>query len=363
MQTPLYQWHVEAGGRIVDFAGWQLPIQYGSIVDEHHAVRKAAGLFDIAHMGRLYLSGPGATAFLNTLVTIDVSKIKPGSVKYALVTNDAAGVLDDVLISCLDADDFMIVVNASNREKIVGWIKQHLPTGSEISFEDRTLDEFMLALQGPKALSILQQMLPEEIAGMKYYSFVEMTLNDHRLVVSRTGYTGEDGFELIIDSSQAVWLWTTLLAFGEAEGLKPAGLGCRDTLRLEAAMPLYGHELSESTDPLTADLGFAVKLDKPDFHGKEKLVAIKAAGLKRKRVGLSVEGKRIPREGVKIYSGATEVGEVTSGTFSPTLEKTIAMAMVDFAQTTPGTALEADLRGTRIPVTVTALPFYKRAAT
>ncbi len=363
MQTPLYHWHVQAGGRIVDFAGWQLPIQYTSIVDEHHAVRKAAGLFDIAHMGRLYLSGPGSTEFLNTLVTVDVSKIKPGSVKYALVTKDDAGVLDDVLISCFETDSFMIVVNASNREKIVGWIKEHFPKESQIEFEDRTLEEFMLAIQGPKALSIVQQLLPEEIAEMKYYKFVEMTLNDYRLLVSRTGYTGEDGFELITDASQAEWLWTTLLAFGEAEGLKPAGLGCRDTLRLEAAMPLYGHELSETTDPLTADLSFAVKLDKPDFHGKEKLVEIKAAGLKRKRVGLTVEGKRIPREGVKLYDGSTEVGEITSGTFSPTLEKTIAMAMVDSSHIATGTALEADLRGTRIPVVVTELPFYKRSAT
>ncbi len=361
MKTPLYDWHRAHNGRIVDFAGWELPIQYTSIVDEHHAVRKAAGIFDIAHMGRLYLEGNGATEFLNSLVTIDVSKLKPGQVKYALVTNDQGGVLDDILINCRDQESFLLVVNASNREKIVSWIQQHLPKSGDIEFHDETINELMLAIQGPQAVSIVSELLNDEVAQMKYYTFHELIVNDQRLVLSRTGYTGEDGFEMIIDADHGVWLWETLMQLGEPVGLKPAGLGCRDTLRLEAAMPLYGHELNETTDPLSADLGFAVKLDKPDFHGKSQLEAIKAAGVNRRRVGLIFEGKRIPREGIKLYDGENLVGEITSGTFSPTLEKTIAMAMMEKAYLGEGTHIEADLRGARIPAVVTKLPFYQRA--
>jgi aminomethyltransferase len=358
LRTACHAWHVAHGGRMVDFAGWEMPVQYGSIVAEHHAVRRAAGLFDIAHMGRLKFTGPDAAKFLDSLITNDVSSLAVGQIKYALVTNENGGILDDVLVYRL-ADSHLLVVNASNRLKILAWIERHRAKFN-VTAEDQTVPQFMLALQGPKAQSILQPFVDVDLAQTKYYFGTPARVSGQPGFVSRTGYTGEDGFELILSARHAGTLWESLIAAGMPAGLLPAGLGCRDTLRLEAGMPLYGHELDESIDPFTAGLAFGVRLDAGEFIGKPALVSAKAKSDRLRRVGLQLAGKRIAREGALVFVGDKQVGHVTSGTFSPTLEKSIAMAYVPAGQATAGTNLTVDIRGQREPATVVKLPFYKR---
>ncbi|WP_145425097.1 glycine cleavage system aminomethyltransferase GcvT [Symmachiella dynata] len=358
-ETACHAWHVAAGGRMVDFAGWDMPVQYSTIIDEHNAVRQAAGLFDIAHMGRIYFRGPDAAVVLDSIVTNDVISMEVGQVRYALVTNAAGGILDDVLVYRFP-DFYLLVVNASNREKIVEWIEKNRDE-FDVEVDDATLQQFMLAIQGPLAVEILSPHVPIDLAEMGYYTAVETSVLGHPGLVSRTGYTGEDGFEVIVSNEQAVELWETLIADGKEQGLLPAGLGCRDTLRLEAAMPLYGHELNEQIDPYTAGLGFAVKLDAGDFIGQPAVAAAKEKKDRRKRVGLELEGRRIAREGAELILRDATIGEVTSGTFSPTLQKSIAMGYIDQEQSAVGTVLEVDIRGKRALATVVPLPFYKRA--
>jgi aminomethyltransferase len=359
LRTPLYDWHVAHGGRMVEFGGWEMPVQYAGIVEEHHAVRKAAGLFDISHMGRLRFTGPDACALLDRIVTNDVSKLQVGQVRYALTCNETGGVLDDVLVYRL-SDCYWLVVNASNRLKIVGWIERHL--GSfQATMHDLTRETAMIAVQGPKTSSALPSERAALWQKLKYYGVMVDGSSDVRLL-SRTGYTGEDGCEIVLPAGDAVEIWERLLhrAMETMTDLKPCGLGCRDTLRLEAAMPLYGHELTETIDPLTAGLGFAVKLDKPDFIGKAALVEIAQRTDRPVRVGLQLAGRRIAREGAAVFVGDTRIGEVTSGTFSPTLEQAIAMAYVPPAHAALGTAVEIDIRGKREAATVVKLPFYQR---
>lgn len=344
---------------MVDFAGWDMPVQYSTIVAEHNAVRQAAGLFDIAHMGRLKFTGPDAVRFLDHLLTNDVAGLSPGQVRYSLVCNPAGGILDDVLVYRL-VDQHLLVVNASNRLKILDWIEQHR-SGFQVEIVDETLDWFMAALQGPLAESLLQPLVNTELKSIGYYFAAPAMLLGTRGLVSRTGYTGEDGFEIIVPASHALELWETLLNAGAGQGVLPAGLGCRDTLRLEAAMPLYGHELNEQLDPFTAGLGFAVKLEKGDFLGQSALALSKANKNKPRRVGLELAAKRIAREGAVVLLGDTPVGQVTSGTFSPTLQKAIAMAYIDPTCAAVGTSVEIDVRGQRENAQVVKLPFYRRA--
>jgi aminomethyltransferase len=335
-----------------------MPIQYAAITPEHHAVRRAAGLFDIAHMGRLKFTGPDAERFLNHITTNDVRALQPGQIQYSLVTNESGGVLDDVLVYRF-ADCWMLVVNASNREKILSWIAAHR-AGFNFTLEDLTVPWFMLAIQGPLAVKLLSPLCAAPIADMVYYTGIQTQVLGHSAIVSRTGYTGEDGFEVMLPAAHATELWEKLLQSGQTEGVIPAGLGCRDTLRLEAAMPLYGHELNEMTDPYTAGLAFAVKLDKGPFIGRDAIAQAKANTSRPKRVGLELAIKRIAREGAEVYQGETKVGHVTSGTASPTLDKSIAMAYVTANVATVGTALEVDIRGQRVAAKVVKLPFYKR---
>ncbi len=358
LKTACHDWHVAHGGRMVDFAGWDMPVQYSTITDEHQAVRMAVGLFDIAHMGRLRFTGPDDCRFLDHLVTNDVTKLEVGDIRYALVTNQAGGILDDVLVYRFKGW-YLLVVNASNRVKIVDWIEKHREP-FDVSVEDITVDKFMLALQGPDASALLDPLVDADITQMRYYTGIETTVIDTAAIVSRTGYTGEDGFEVIVDADRGQELWEALINRGAATGLLPTGLGCRDTLRLEAAMPLYGHELNESIDPFTAGLSFAVKLNAADFIGKDALIAAKANKARPRRVGLQLTGRRIAREGALLFSDDTQIGEVTSGTFSPTLKKVIAMAYVDSAWSEPGTNIEVDIRGKRESAKVVALPFYRR---
>lgn len=359
LKTPCHDWHVAHGGRMVDFAGWDMPVQYSSIADEHKAVRTQAGLFDIAHMGRLFFDGPDAERFLDTLVTCDVAGLGEGQIRYGLVINDDGGILDDVLVYRFPKQ-YLLVVNASNRTKIVNWIESH-KADFDFNYSDNTTGSAMLALQGPKSVEILNAIPSHslDVSSLGYYTGVELQLLGVPAIISRTGYTGEDGFEIILAANQGTLLWESLMEYGEKFGLKPAGLGCRDTLRLEAAMPLYGHELSEEIDPFSAGLSFAVKLDKNEFIGQSALKNLKGQ-MTKKRIGLELDGRRIAREGSKIFHEGTEVGEVTSGTFSPTLEKSLAMGYVQKPLAKFGQAFEVEIRNQRIPAKSVKLPFYRR---
>jgi aminomethyltransferase len=362
-QTPLHQWHAAHGGRMVEFGGWSMPVQYGSIVEEHHATRRAAGLFDISHMGRLRFDGDDAGRFLDTLVTRRVDNLRPGRIRYGVVCNDDGGCLDDVLVYRLDDDGgpyHLMVVNASNREKILGWIERHIDGFGDVQFEDLTLTRAMIAVQGPRALGLVTPLLQFDPAELKYYTGRESTIGSTRGIVSRTGYTGEDGCELIVPADFATELWQTLLDTGESVGAAPVGLGARDTLRLEAAMPLYGHELTEEITPVQAGLGFAIDLEDRKFHGREALIQAQGDRELPQRVGLVCSGRRVPREDYLILSEENEVGHVTSGTFSPTLESPIAMGYVSPDSSRPGTELCVQVRGRGEAARVVELPFYKR---
>lgn len=358
LKTPLNEWHHQHGGRMVDFAGWEMPVMYESINEEHTAVREQVGLFDISHMGRLKFTGADAERFLDHLLTNDVTKLKVGQIRYSLVCNPQGGILDDVLVYRLPSH-YLLVVNASNREKIIAWIENHRQ-GFHVTVEDQTASQAMIAIQGPKALELLGPLVSVDLTKFKYYTGQEAVIDGTPGLVTRTGYTGEDGFEVILPPDKAAALWEKLLQNGQPLGVRAVGLGARDTLRLEAAMPLYGHELNEQIDPLTAGLQFGVKLNAEEFIGRKALQGIALKENLPQRVGLELEGKRIAREGAKVLAGGQEIGEVTSGTFSPTLQKSIAMAYVPREHSELGTALQVDIRGKQHPAKVVPLPFYKR---
>lgn len=353
LRTPLYDWHAAHGARVVPFAGWDMPVQYAGIGPEHRAVRTAAGLFDISHMARLDFGGPDALKLLETVFTNSVAGMRDGQVRYGLVCRDDGGILDDVLVYRWPYG-FAAVVNASNREKILAWLEQHR-AGLDVQIADRTFDTAMVAVQGPKAVGLAAGLFADEVGHLKYYFAAPSRYKDRPCVVSRTGYTGEDGLEVIVPNELAVPLWEDLLA----RGAVPCGLGARDTLRLEAAMPLYGHELTEDIDPIRAGLAWAVKPDKGAFIGRDALR--QPAGDKPVRVGLVLDGKRAAREGTPIVSpDGQPLGNVTSGSFAPWLEQSIAMGYVPPASAAPGTRLKVDARGTLLDAAVAPLPFYKR---
>jgi glycine cleavage system T protein (aminomethyltransferase) len=364
LKTPLHAWHASHGARLVDFAGWHMPVQYGSIVDEHLATRTAATLFDVSHMGRIRFEGPGAEAFLDRLLTRKVVGMGPGKIRYALMCKEDGGILDDVLIYHLHAHGvglyYQLVVNASNRQKILAWLAAQKKPTDDVQFADQTQATAMIAVQGPLALRVAEPLVGADLGGLAYYTGCETTICGHGGIVSRTGYTGEDGCELIVPASAAVEVWERLFAEGKELGLAAAGLGARDTLRLEAAMPLYGHELSESINPFQAGLAFAVNLQGREFVGKGTIAVRKDDPSQPVRVGLELAGRRVPREHYPVLSAGQTVGEVTSGTFSPTLQKPIAMAYVHSAHAAVGAELAVDIRGTAEPAKVVRLPFYRR---
>ena len=362
-RTPLHAAHLAAGGHMVDFAEYDMPVRYGTIVSEHAAVRTAAGLFDISHMGRVRFGGPDAEKLLDRLLTNRVPT-EPGRVKYGLLCKEDGGILDDVLTTKL-AEDWLMVVNAANRPACLDWFRKQAE-GFDVEITDRTADTAMIAVQGPASADIVADALKMPLLHeLGYYRASPAVWEradgpPEEITVSRTGYTGEDGFEVIVPAADAPAMWDLLRATGEPHGLVPCGLGCRDTLRLEAGMPLYGHELTAETDPLTAGLDFAVALGKGDFLGRDAIAAVKETGPERVRVGVEQTGKRVGREGAAVYAAGERVGRVTSGTHSPTLGKAIGMAYVTPAASETGTALEVDVRGRREPATVVPLPFYKR---
>ena len=350
-KTPLYDRHVAAGGKIVPFAGWLLPVQYSGVIAEHKAVRSACGLFDVSHMGELLLRGADALENVNRLMTNDFSGMAEGQARYSPMCYEDGGTVDDLIVyKCSDAAYF-IVVNAANKDKDAAWIGEHL-TG-DCAMEDLSDRVAQLALQGPKAEEILRT-LTGDIPEKNYTAVLRGTVAGMPCLVSRTGYTGEDGFELYCAPADAPALWDALTAGGAL----PCGLGARDTLRLEAAMPLYGHELSAEINPYEAGLGIFVKLDKPDFIGKSALEA--ARPVRRRRVGLRMTGRGIAREECPVYDGEKQVGVVTSGTHCPWLGQAVALALVDAAYKEPGTPLQVDVRGRRVEAEVVRTPFYKR---
>jgi aminomethyltransferase len=365
LKTPLHDWHRDHGGRLVEFGGWSMPVQYTTIGEEHNAVRQRVGLFDISHMGRLTFDGPDVLDWIERVTTNHVGRLDENQIQYSLLVNEQGGVIDDVLVY-RQPFAYLVVCNASNREHVRGQFQRHRQA-AQGNFHDRTEGTAMIAVQGPQALETLAPLFDQPLAGLAYY---HLTMGQMRgginAVVSRTGYTGEDGFEVIVAATAALQVWDALLESGRPHGIKPCGLGARDTLRLEAAMPLYGHELSESIDPFAAGVGWAVKLLKGDFIGREALIQIKASRAndsnRKSRVGLELEGKRIARQASPVLSDDREVGVVTSGTFSPTLQVSLAMATVEGSATQPAIALSVDVRGHREPARVVRLPFYKRAS-
>lgn len=349
---------------MVDFAGWSMPVQYTSIVAEHQATRQAAGVFDVSHMGRLRLEGEGAAALLDRLLTRKVVGMGVGKIRYSLVCNDSGGVLDDVLVYHLQHQGsrryHLLVVNASNRDKIVQWIDSHRHGGEDVDFSDRTLETAMISVQGPAALAIVGMVVGADLSELAYYNGREVTVFGQAAIVSRTGYTGEDGCELIVAAEIAQQVWDKLFAAGQSAGIRAVGLGARDTLRLEAGMPLYGHELNEQINPIQAGLAFAVNFEHREFIGREALMAAKEDKTQPVRVGLSLASRRVPREHYGVLAYKEQIGEVTSGTFSPTLQQPIAMAYVRHEFSTVGAELAVDIRGTAEPAKVVRLPFYTR---
>jgi len=371
--TALHSWHIEQGARLVDFAGWEMPVQYNSIVEEHLTTRQGAGLFDVSHMGRVRFDGAGAARFLDRLLTRRVLDLQVGQIRYSLITNEEGNVLDDVLVYHLQTPSeiqyHMLVVNASNRLKILDWLTSHQTAEDEVQISDCTLETAMIAVQGPHALQIVDPLVDVDLNTLRYYQGVVTRQMGKPCTVSRTGYTGEDGVELIVHADKANQVVNNLFASGRDLGIRPVGLGARDTLRLEAALPLYGHELDESTSPFQAGLDFAVNLEDAQqnprqFVGCEALAEQAQQPRHQVRVGLALEGRRAAREGHTVHAGAEQVGVVTSGSFSPTLQYPIAMAYLNVQDSPsiaePGMELEVDIRGTRQTAKVTALPFYRR---
>ena len=371
-ETPLCRWHAAHGGRMVDFAGWSMPVQYASIVDEHLATRLAVGLFDVSHMGRLSVTGPGSLDWLESMLTRKVAGIVPGQFRYTLVTADAPGpvvILDDALVSRdTDAADgtprMGLVVNASNRERVVAWLRSRLPA-SGVDLVDQTLDTAMIAVQGPRGVDLVATLCSAvegaRIRALGNYRGTVAVVAGHRAAVSRTGYTGEDGVEVTVAASDAVAVWEAILAAAAPLGGRACGLGARDTLRLEAGMPLYGHELLPHSDPFAIGLGLAVNLEGRLFPGCRSLAAMKSTTPEKVRVGLDLGSKRSAREGNLVLGGAgREVGVVTSGSFAPSIGHAVAMALVDRDCAAEGSVVEIAIRDARQPARVVGLPFHRR---
>ena len=364
-QTALVEVHRAAGARLIDFAGWEMPVQYGTgILEEHRAVRERAGLFDLSHMGEVYVSGAQAGQALAAALVSDPPRLAVGRAHYSMICAADGGIIDDLIVYRLAEDRFMVVPNASNREAVVGALEQRL-AGHDARLEDASLRTSLVAVQGPRAADILAPLTDVDLGGLRYYAIAEGRACGMPAFIARTGYTGEDGFELFVDWDDGPAVWEGLLEEGAAAGLMPAGLGARDTLRLEAGMPLYGNELDLRTNPFEAGLGRVVKLDKAaDFTGRAALEQVATDGPARTLVGLRIAGRAIARHGSPVHRPGLDepIGEVTSGAPSPTLGVPIAMAYVPPAQAQVGTMVEVAIRQARAEAEVVALPFYKRGA-
>ena len=357
--TPLADRHAALGARMVEFAGWLMPLQYTSILEEHRAVRERAGLFDLSHMGELFIEGPDAAAGLGRALTSDPANLKIGRAHYSMICFPDGGILDDLIVYRLGEQRFMVVANASNAGAVSDALIERL-AGLRVILDDRSLATALVAIQGPRAAGILAPLTDVALDGLRYFAIAEGNVAGVPAFVARTGYTGEDGFEIVVDGHSAAAVWDPLIAAGKAEGLVAVGLGARDTLRLEAGMPLYGSELGPDTTPFEAGQGRVVAFAKEgDFVGRSALEKAQAAGPRKRLVGLIVRGRGIARHGYEVFSGSRRIGKVTSGTQSPTLGEPIAMAYVMPSEAEPGTIVAVGIRDQRVQAEVVALPFYR----
>lgn len=359
-ETPLATAHRNAGARMVDFAGWNMPVQYKSIIAEHMAVRTKVGVFDVSHMGELIVKGAGAHAFVQYMVANDLNRLsKPNMALYTQFVMPHGGTVDDLIVYRRESD-FLLVVNASNIEKDWNWLVKHVSGFEDVSLSNISEETALLALQGPHARELLAELAGDRVEQIPAFCYGEGIAGGIRISFGRTGYTGEDGFEIFVDSGDAERLWNLLLEHGQKFGIEPCGLGCRDTLRLEAGLPLYGHELDDQTSPIESGLGWSVKLEKGDFLGREALLKQKMAGLSRVCTCLKVDGKALPRQGYPVFKDGSKVGQVTSGSQGIYVGYPVAMAFVAPAHATVGGALSVEIRNTPAGATVVPRPFYKR---
>lgn len=358
-KTPLYEKHVELKGKVIDFGGWALPVEYSGIIPEHEAVRNKAGMFDVSHMGEITVKGEDAEKYLQMIVTNDISVLNDNQIAYTPMCYTDGGVVDDLLVYKYSSTDYLLVVNASNTQKDFEWLLSQSFGNVEIK---NVSDEYaQLALQGPEAQSILQKLSEVDLNLIEFYHFLgDVNVGEFKTIVSRTGYTGEDGFELYFKAEHGPQMWDLILYTGKEYGLVPAGLGARDTLRFEAALPLYGQEIDKDITPLEAGLGFFVKLNKDDFIGKEALAKQKADGLKRKVIGFEMVDRGIPRSHYEVFAEGRKIGYVTTGSFSPTLKKNIGLALIEAEYAREGTEIEISVRNKNLKAKVIKKPFYTK---
>jgi aminomethyltransferase len=361
-RTPLYEVSIAQNARMTEFSGWEMPVQYEGITREHHAVRTGAGMFDISHMGKFSLSGPAVLEQIQTLVPSDLSRLQPGDAQYTVLLNPEGGIIDDLIFYNQGLDDsgneqWVVIVNAATTQKDWAWMRSHLDL-NQLEFHDHSTEKALIALQGPKAAAIFQSLVKQDLSTVKAFGHLQSAVLGESAFIARTGYTGEDGFEIMVSPTVAVALWNEL----QTVGVVPCGLGARDTLRLEAAMALYGQDIDDFTSPLEAGLGWLVHLDsKTEFIGRSRLEQQKQEGVKRRLVGLHMQGRNIARHGYLVLYEGRAVGEVTSGTQSPTLGQAIALAYVPTELAKLGQRVDVEIRGKQYPASVVKRPFYKRS--
>ncbi len=359
-RTAFYDTHVGLGAKIVEFGGFEMPVQYTGIIEEHRRVRESVGIFDVSHMGEVYVTGKDALAFVQKITVNDASKLSKGRVQYSAMCYSDGGIVDDLLVYYLDDECFMLVINASNIQKDFEWMQQNV--SGKVKLENRSDAISLLAIQGPNSLATLQKLTAVDLSAIPYYHFTEGKLAGVEMIISRTGYTGELGFEIYFPSDKTTGkkVWDAIMDAGKEFNVGPAGLGARDTLRLEMGFCLYGNDIDQTTHPLEAGLGWITKLDKCDFNGKTVIAKAKAEGLNRKLVGFTLSEKAFPRHGYAIHSNGEKIGDVTSGTFSPILDKGIGMGYIPLKYSKAGTNLSIMIRNREVPATVTGLPFIKK---
>jgi aminomethyltransferase len=358
-RTPLYDVHRRSGARLIDFGGWEMPVQYSGILEEHHAVRRAVGVFDVSHMGEIDIRGPEALQLTDWVTTNNAGRLKTGQVHYSGLLYEHGGFVDDILVHKVADDHYFLCVNASNQEKDYEHISSHNRFDAEVEFSSEKYAQ--IAVQGPKALSTVQKLTKVDLPGIKNYWFTDGEVCGVPARIARTGYTGEDGFEVYVAPSEAVRVWDEVMQAGQKFGIKPCGLGCRNTLRLEAKMALYGHEIGPSITPFEADLGWIVKMDKGDFAGKAALAKQTAGGLKRRLVGFEMRGRGIARDGYEVFRDGEPAGFVTSGGPSPTLNKNIGLCYLPVERAVAGETIRIRIRGQFADAVTVPTPFYKRA--
>lgn len=355
-RTPLYSIHVELGAKIIDFHGWEMPVQYSGIIEEHKCVRNNAGIFDLSHMGEFEVKGEGAFDFLQNLTTRDLSSCQNGQAYYSCICNEYGGIIDDLIVYRKKADDYLVVVNASNIQKDFNWFKEHCPKG--VHLENISDEIALIAVQGPNAVKIVQPFVQKSVADLFFYHHREDEITGCKVILARTGYTGEDGFEIYCKSTDAEKIWNTLWERGSDLGMLPIGLGARDTLRLEMAYSLYGNELNEDVNPIEAGVGWAVSANKK-FIGSDVILPVKKSGTKRKIAGFKLEKRGIPRQDYRVKTDGTIIGKVTSGTLSPTLNEGIGLALIDADYAVKGARLFVVIRNSDVPAIVTQVPFVQ----